>query len=243
MFFVLTLSNEQSKVTFFLGCTAANTRSPRRSASMAELTNHTDTNLFTTLSNEHTLFAGTLRNWGDPLVQGQEPTPVPLCPRCVACKCESLKDLSNSSASLNHHHHHRHVSSCPNIRQYERAKTSSRSRLVNKPKRRAYSCDSFIPLNSHTSLIKQRTEPSPSPPLTQRKKSVSKIPVRISSATSSSTAASEHSSVSSIAENRSFDRKTKIPRPISNPNSTTTNHLFHTNPILSSADEDLDQDR
>jgi hypothetical protein len=40
-----------------------------------------------------------------------------------------------------------------------------------------------------------------------------------------------------------LDRKTKIPRPISNPNSTTTNHLFHTNPILSSADEDLDQDR
>jgi hypothetical protein len=219
---------------------------------MAELTNNSDTSLFTEVSNEHTFFAGTLRNWGDPLLQGREPTPVSLCPRCVACRCESLKDLQNLSASPNHHHHYhqRHDPSCPNFHQHERAKTSSRQRLVNKPKRRANSCDPSIPLNSHTSLIKQRAEHSPSPPpsthLTQRKKSISKIPVRISSATSSSTAtttASEYSTSSSITENRSLNTKTKIPRPTSNQNLPSTTHFSHTNQILSSSDGDLDQDR
>jgi hypothetical protein len=216
---------------------------------MAELTNNSDTSLFTEVSNEHVLFAGTLRNWGDPLLQRREPASIPLCPRCVACRCESLKDLQNSSASLNHHHYHRHDPSCPNFHQHERTKTSSRQRLVNKPKRRANSCDPSIPLNSHTSLIKQRAEHSPSPPsthLTQRKKSISKIPVRISSATSSSTAtttASEYSTSSSITENRSLNTKTKIPRPSSNQNLPSTTNFSHTNQILSSSDEDLDQDR
>jgi len=197
------------------------------------------------VSNEHTLFAGTLRDWCDPLLQGQQSTPVPLCPRCFACRCESLKDLPNPPASSNHHHD----SSCPHFRQYERAKTSSRQRLINKPTRRANSCDSLIPLNSHASLIKQKAEHSPSPPSThqtKRKKSISKIPIRILSATSSSTVtttASEYSPSSSIAEIRPLNIKTKIPRPISNHNLSSTTNFSHTNQIRSSTDEDLDHDR
>jgi hypothetical protein len=213
---------------------------------MAELTNNCETSLFAPVSNEHILFAGTLRNWGDPLLQGQERTLTPLCPRCVTCRCESLRDLPN-----HHHYHRQHDPSCPNFHHHERAKTSSRQRLVNKPKRRANSCDPAIPLNSHTSLIKQNNEHSPSPSptthLTKRKQSISKIPVRISSATSSptiTTTASEYSpSSSSIIDSQSMNIKSKIPRPISHQNLSSTNNLSPTKPILSSSDEDLDQDR
>jgi len=216
---------------------------------MAELTNNNDTSLFSTMSNEHILFAGTLRDWSDPLLQGQERIPVPLCPRCVACKCESLKGLPNGSASSNNHYQ-RHAPSCPNFHhQHERSQTTGRQRSVDKPKRRANSCDSSIPLNSHTSLIKQKAQHSPSPPPstnpTKRKKTISKIPVRISSATSSSTVtttASEYSPSSSIAEHPSINIKVKIPRPISNQNLPSTTNFSHTNRILPS-DEDIEQDR
>jgi hypothetical protein len=212
---------------------------------MAELTNNCETSLFAPVSNEHILFAGTLRNWCDPLLQGHERTPTPLCPRCVTCRCESLRDLPNHNYN---NHQRRHDPSCPNFHHHERAKTSSRPRLVNKPKRRANSCDPAIPLNSHTSLIKQNIEHSPSPLPTKRKQSISRIPVRISSATSSSnvtTTASEYSpSSSSIIERQSMNNKSKIPRPISNQNLSTNNNLSHIKPpTLSSSDEDLDQDR
>ncbi len=218
---------------------------------MSELTNTCETSLSAQVSNEHILFAGTLRDWSDPLLQGHKPTSASLCPRCAICRCESLRDLPNVLTSSNHRHshHHQHNPSCPNFRRHERAKTSSRQRLINKPKRRANSCDSSIPLNSHTSLIKQKAQHSPSPPPstnpTKRKKPISKIPVRISSATSSSTVtttASEYSPSSSIAEHPSINIKVKIPRPISNQNLPSTTNFSHTNRILPS-DEDIEQDR
>lgn len=228
---------------FLLGCNPATTRFTRRSASMSELTNNCETSLFAPVSNEHTFFAGTLRNWSDSALQRHGATSVPLCSRCVGCRCESLKDLPNSLVSPNHHnHHHRHDPSCPNFRQHERAKTSSRQRLINKPKRRANSCDPVIPSNSHTSLTKpkNRQSPSPSPitPPTKRKQSISKIPIRIPSSTVTTTASEHSPSSSSITENQSFNRPTKIPRPISSQNISSP-----TKPILSSSNEDLDQDR
>ena len=200
----------------------------RRSASMAELTDYSDNSLYSSMSNEHILFASTLRNWSDPLLQGQQSSPVILCPRCVSCKCESLKDLPHSSTLSTHHLYH--DPNCPNFRQHERSKTLSRQSLINKPKRRANSCEPILPFTTATSM-------NPSENL-QRKKSVSQIPVRISSATSSTsiTTASEHSTTSSNAENM-YSKKSKIPRPITKSNS------FSTHPILSSSEDDLDQDR
>ncbi len=215
----------------------------RRTASMSELSNNTETNLFTTSSNEHTLFAGTLRNWCDPLLQGQEPVPVLLCPRCAICRCESLKVLPNSSANRNHLHHRRHHDpSCPNFRQHERAKTTSKQRLVNKPKRRANSYDPSITLDNHRLLIKQQTEHSSAPPSIKPKHSTSKIPVRTVTTPSSSTVtptASEYSPASSIHENRSLDMKTKIPRPIGKQNLSFPTISNHTNQTISTSDEDL----
>lgn len=66
-------------------------------------------NIRSSLSNEHLLFADTLRDWSDPLLHGQEPIHTPLCPRCATCKCESLKNLPNPK--FNSHH-----PSCPNYR-------------------------------------------------------------------------------------------------------------------------------
>ncbi len=226
----------------------ATTRPSRRSASMAELSNNTETSLFTTVSNEHLLFAGTLRDWGDPLLQGREPVPIPLCPRCVTCKCESLKGLPNGTPNSIHHHrhhYHHHHPSCPNFHQHERATTTTRQRLVNKPKRRASSYDPSLTSNHHRSLIERNIEPSPSPPSTdliKRKKLTSKIPIRISSATSSpiTTTPSEHSPVSSINESQSLSMKSKIPRPISNHNSSLIHAVTNTNHILSTSDEDFE---
>jgi hypothetical protein len=205
---------------------------------MTESSSNTEISLFPSISNEHILFAGTLRNWGDPLLQGQAPIPVPLCPRCVTCKCESIRDVPNS----NYHHHHPF---CPNFHQHERCKTRSRQRVVHKPKRRANSFDASLTSHNHTGLIKQKPERSPSPQLIKRKKSTSRIPVRISTATTTSssnvtTTTSEYSPVSSTHENRSINNKTKIPRPISNQNLSSQAILTQTNQHRSSNDEDSD---
>ncbi|CAF3358390.1 unnamed protein product [Rotaria sp. Silwood1] len=222
---------------------------------MSELsTNHTniETSLFNTISNEHTLFAGTLRDWCDPLLQGQQRIQVPLCPRCVTCKCESLKDFPDSLNNRNHRQHH--DPSCPKYHQHKRIKTTSRRRPFNKPKRRANSYDSSIILdNQKRSLIKQDNEHSLSHISThqhiERKQSISRIPVRISSSTTTTTTTtsssnvtttttSEYSPASSINSNRSLNMNTKIPRPISNQNSSHTTFFTYTNKNLSTSDED-----
>ena len=213
---------------------------------MAELTNNCESDLFAPVSNEHILFAGTLRDWGDRTLQGQVRTPVSSCSRCVSCRCESLKDVRNSSASPRRHHH-RHDPSCPNFRLHERAKTSSRQRLINQPKRRANSCEPEIPLNSHISLIKHNVQhslsPSPTISLKKRTQSISKIPVRIPSSTVNTTASEHSPSSSSITESHSLNVKSRIPRPISTQNLSSNNHLTNTNGIRSSSDDGLDQDR
>jgi hypothetical protein len=219
---------------------------------MAASSNNIATSFFPTISNEHALFAGTLRDWCDPLLQGHEPTPVPICPRCAICKCESLKDLSISLSSPNHHHRH-HQPSCPSFRHHERAKTASKQRLDNKLKRRANSYDPSIKSDNHLSIIKSKSDYSSSPPstdLVKRRKSISKIPVRISRTPSSSstvtTPASEYSPASSIHERQSSQSKTKLPRPISTQSSLITNFLINTNQTRSNSDEDLenyDRDR
>ncbi|CAF2882038.1 unnamed protein product [Rotaria sp. Silwood2] len=222
---------------------------------MSDLSNHNtniniETSLFNTISNEHTLFAGTLRDWCDPLLQGQERIRVPLCPRCVTCKCESLKDLPDSLNNKNHRKHH--DPSCPIFHQHKRIKTTSRRRLFNKPKRRANSYDSSIILdNQKRSLIKQDNEHSTSRistyQLIERRQSTSRIPVRISTTTTTTTTtsssnvtttASEYSPSSSINSSRSLNMKTKIPRPISNQNSLYTTYLNYANQSSSTSDED-----
>ena len=232
----------------------ATTNSARRTISMSESTNNTETNVFNTISNEHTVFAGTLRDWCDPLLQGQEPIPVTLCPRCVTCKCESLKDLPDSSTSSHRHyrHHQYHDPSCPNFRRYERTKSISKQCRYYKPKRRANSYDLSLPSNNHEPLTKQKSERYSSPTAThliKRKRSESKIPVRISRTVSSSTVAtttSENSPSSSIHNTQSSKVITKIPRPTSNQTLPFTTNFTYANRKESNRDEnsnDYDEDR
>ena len=229
-----------SFILLLLGCNSATTRFTRRSASMSELTNNCEADLFAPVSKEHSFFAGTLRNWSDPVLPKQSTTSVPLCARCVGCRCESLKSLPRSSSSLSHSHH-RHDPSCPNYRLHERAKTSSRPRLVSKPKRRANSCEPIILTNGHTSSMKHIPKFSPSsspfPPLSKRTQSISKIPVRIRSSTFTTAPREPSPSSSSITtESQSSTRPSKIPRPVSN-------HYSSSKSLISSTDQDLDQDR
>ena len=120
------------------------------------------------LSNEHLLFVETLRDWRDPLLHGHEPLPLVLCPRCVTCKCESLKDLRSTSTHFISHHTHHHPA-CPIFRHSSnRTRSSYRTRTTTmKPLRRANSHDPTISL--------RKTSASPS-----------KIPIRISSSYSPS---------------------------------------------------------
>lgn len=203
---------------------------------MSELTNNCELDLFAPVSKEHIFFAGTLRNWSDPMLQRQHSRSTPPCPRCVTCRCESLKDLPRSStSSLNRRHH----PSCPNYRLPERAKTSSRQRLVSKPKRRANSCEPAILTNGHISTMKSisNSSPSPSPiiPSMKRTQSISKIPVRIRSATFTTTPRDPSPSSSSVSESHSSYRPSKIPRLISTPKIVSSKK--------SNDDQDLDEDR
>ncbi|CAF3214935.1 unnamed protein product [Rotaria socialis] len=223
---------------FRLGCKAATIESTTREESMSESSNHIESSsLFNTISNEHTLFAGTLRDWCDPLLQGQERIPVSLCPRCASCRCESLKDLSNSShhSKRQHQHQRNHDPSCPKYRQHERTKSTSKRRVFNKPKRRAISHDPSIAL---TDKLVERT---PSPSLTyriERRETTSKIPIRISTSSSVATT-SEYSPASSINSSRSSNMKTKIPRPISNQHIICTPLVTYSTQSSATTDEDL----
>ncbi|CAF4400378.1 unnamed protein product [Rotaria sp. Silwood2] len=207
---------------------------------MAESTKNSDNNLFkiySTPSNEHLVFAETLRDWRDPLLQGYDPIPVPLCPRCAICKCQSLKDFRNISSSSIHHrdhgHHHKHDPSCPDFRhQHERAKTPIHQRTITKFKRRAISHDPSITVlntsSSSSSIIKSKSaEHSPLIHSMERKKSSSKIPVRVSTPISNY---SPSSLLSSITKIQSSNKKTKIPRLIFTPSlsssTKTTDDLY-----------------
>lgn len=176
---------------------------------MAESFKNPDDGLFnirSTPSNEHLFFAETLRNWRDPLLQGHNPTPVLICPRCALCKCQSLKDFHNTSPSPIP----QHEPSCPNFRhQHERAKTSRRQRVIHQTKRRAVSHDPSITVirsssSSSSSIVQSNsTGHSPLLQLSKRMESPSKIPVRISIPLSNG---------SSILKIDSSNKKTKIPR-------------------------------
>jgi hypothetical protein len=178
---------------------------------MAESSKIPKNNLFnirSTLSNEHLVFAETLRDWRDPLLHGPEPIPLLLCPRCTTCKCDSLKDHRS-------YHNYIHNPSCPNLyHQHERTKSSNTKPIITKFKRRAISHDPSIRvLNNSSSLsssiIKSKsTEHSPLTNIIKRKKLISKIPVRISPSPTSEY--SPPSSSSSFILNRS----SKIPRLI-----------------------------
>lgn len=230
------LDDKHSTTALALGCRAA----PREStAPMSESSNNTESTLFSTLSNEHVLFAGTLRDWCDPLLHGHAPRSVPLCPRCATCKCESLREAPNSSNRGDKHHHH---PSCKNYRHHKRASTASTHRPIDPSKRRAISYDPSMTSSSPSPIIKQDVEHSASSPsvaLRTRQKSGSKIPVRKSTATST-TPASENSSASSIAERRTSNSKTRIPRPISHPNIPSAVLLTKSLSIRSNTDEDAE---
>ncbi|CAF4782267.1 unnamed protein product, partial [Rotaria socialis] len=163
-------------------------------------------NIRSTPSNEHLVFAETLRDWRDPLLQGHSPIPVLICPRCALCKCQSVKYFHNTSSSSIR----QHEPSCPNFRhQHERAKTPRRQRVINQTKRRAISHDSSITViqssSSSSSSIVQLNSTGHSPLLqsSKRTESPSKIPVRISIPLNNS---------SSILKIDSSNNKTKIPR-------------------------------
>jgi hypothetical protein len=219
-----------------LGCIAVDTEIHIRRKSMAGSSTNPDSGLFnirSTVSNEHLVFAETLRDWRDPLLHGHEPIPVLLCPRCAICKCESLKDLRNT-ASHSIHQHHIHDPSCPIFRhQYDRIRTSNKQCIIRQSKRRAISHDpSITGLNtssSSSSIIKSKSaEHSLLEYAIKQKKSTSKIPVRISTPTSEYSP----SSSASFIINHLSDQKTKIPRLIltrnlpSSPSTTTTDDLY-----------------
>lgn len=187
-----------------LGCRSAD----RRRILMAESSTNSQSGLFnirSTLSNEHLVFAETLRDWRDPLLHGYEPAPALLCPRCITCKCESLKDLRST-------HHHIHDSSCSSFHHRDdQIKSPNKKHTIKKFKRRAISHDpSMTALNtSPSSLSLSSIIKSKSAEHTPIKKSRSKIPIRISTPSTS-----EISPSSSFILNRSLNKKTKIPRLI-----------------------------
>jgi hypothetical protein len=167
---------------------------------MAESSTNSEKNFFhtrSTLSNEHLLFAETLRDWSDPLLHGHQPLPVLLCPRCSTCKCESLKELHHASS-------HSHDPTCPNFHHsYDQTRTPYTQRIMTKSKRRANSHDPSISmLNTSSSSSSINTSKSAEHSIKQ-KKSTSKIPVRISDYSPSS---------SSINLNRSLNKNTEIPQ-------------------------------
>ncbi|CAF0928389.1 unnamed protein product [Rotaria sordida] len=218
---------------------------------MAESIKNSENNLskiYSSSSNQHLLFAETLRDWRDPLFHGHDPIPVPLCPRCAVCKCESLKDFRNTSSSSihhydHHHHHHKHDPSCPNFRhQHERAKTPSQQRPITKSKRRAISHDPLLTVLNTSSIIKSKSsEYSPLIQTIERKKSSSKIPVRISTSTNNySPSPSPSSSLLLINKSQSLNKKTKIPRLVlasSLSSSTkTTDDLYEIDSLNDDAD-------
>lgn len=213
----------------------------RGTTSISEAAIHSESSRFNSMSNEHILFASTLRDWTDPLLHGQAPKTVPLCPRCAICKCESLKDLPQSSSRANRRHHHHHPS-CPNFRHHHRrANTTSTQRTVDKPKRRANSYDGSISLSDHQlNTIDDHSISLSSIKTSPRKKSNSRIPVRVSNTSSSNltTTVSEYSSASSIQEDRTLNRKTRIPRPISS--HTLPSPINHSQTIKSNTDDDVE---
>ena len=162
-----------------LGCIAATTKI--KTTTMAESSTTPENcsfNIRPTPSNEDVVFAETLRDWGDPLLQGYDPIPVLLCPRCATCKCASLKTFRRKSI----HHHH---PSCPNFpHHFKRTKSSNNKQsITTKSKRRSISHDpsSLMVLKPSLSIIKSKSaQLSPIINSIKRKKPTSKIPVRIS---------------------------------------------------------------
>ena len=238
-----------------LGSLLATVEPSRQTAPMSEPSNLTSTSFFAASTNEHTVFAGTLRNWCDPLLQGQAQIAVPVCPRCAGCKCRSVNETPHSPSTSDsprqryHQNHHHHDPSCPNYRLHERSKTTSASRMARQPKRRANSYDSSVASDPYTLSIDSRTEHSSSPSTTRgMPPSRSKIPVRIRSTSSSmvTTPVSEYSSASSINETRSSERRTRLPRPISQTRSSLPATYVNAKPTKSTSDdqsEDYDLDR
>ncbi len=162
-----------------LGCIAATTKINIRTTIMAESSRTPENCLFnirSTPSNEDLVFAETLRDWRDPLLQGYEPIPVLLCPRCATCKCASLKTFRRKSI-------HQHHPSCPNFHHHFKQTKSSnnKQRIITKSKRRSISHDpSITVLKTSLSLIESKSaQHSPLINSIKRTKSTSKIPVRI----------------------------------------------------------------
>ena len=142
---------------------------------MAQPLSSNDTDLFvirTTTSTQHSVFAETLRDWRDPLLQGHEPNPVRVCPRCAACRCHSLTDLSSTSANVGHNHE----PSCP---KFLRATSSMKQRFAIRSQRRTAS--STPAMRTFTRPSSLHTQSSPAASCTRRvhSSSSSKIPVRI----------------------------------------------------------------
>jgi hypothetical protein len=175
---------------------------------MAESSTNPENGLFnirSTPSNEHLVFAESLRDWRDPLLQGYQPISVPLCPRCATCRCESLKSFPNSSS--HNDHHHKHEPSCPNFRhQHEQTKTSNKQSFTIK-RRRTISHDPSIKVIHTPKPIEQ----SPLTHTMNEKHFISKIPVKMTTSTGDFSS----SSSLSIIKNQASNKKTKIPRLVS----------------------------
>ena len=216
---------------------------------MSEFTNSTEPHFYSRKSNEDVLFAGTLRDWCDPLLQGQAPQTIPLCPRCAGCKCESIKDLQYSTSNQFHEpscpsfgHRHRHHSHQP------RSKTAMSRRSVTKGKRRANSLDPACSSNHLSAGVKRDLENASSSSsiateINLRQSSSSRIPVRISARPSSTgnTPASEYSSTSSTPDKRTSAPRTRIPRPIIvNPSALPTLIDKSSVSIKSNTDDDVE---
>jgi hypothetical protein len=188
------------------------------------------------MTNEDTVFAGTLRDWCDPLLKGQAPRTVLRCPRCALCKCHAVKELPGTSRRSHCHHH----SACLNYTHHPRSKTVKTQRLMIKTKRRA---NSYDPLLSVTKFDIENSSFSSLNGNRQRTMSASKIPVRILSTLPSSmmTLASEYSSTSSIHDKHSTNTKTRIPRPIQNSQLLSAKIIHGSRNAKSNTDDDIEE--
>ena len=160
-----------------------------------------DTDLFlirTTNSTQHSVFAETLRDWRDPLLQGHEPNPVRACARCAACRCHSLTDLSSTSANLGHNHE----PSCPKfLHRHLRATSSMKQRFALRSQRRATSSTPGMRTLTVSSFL--HVQPSSTASYTRRVNSSSRIPVRVFTTTPP---------VVTNRRNDALQAKSKIPR-------------------------------
>jgi hypothetical protein len=194
-------------------------------------------------SSQHLVFANLVKNRGGPIVHHEKITPKSSCNRCAAHRRNSLTDLRASPTNFssgrhqddnynnnnNNHHHH---PSCPSLKRQTALRSSiRRQHPMNDPKR---SVNARLPPKvvlpsetEHSVICKQQPAiVSLSSVTTKQKELKSRIPVRTSEATSSS-------SLSLINNQRLIDsKKSMLHQPATSYISSSPKHSAATGDLF-----------